>query len=163
MKNSMHITPVRYLSVLIVTAILPIVVLSSCSGDGVGLTQSGAPEGGMGFAGQIQPIFDTHCIRCHSPGGHGFEHTGGSENNGLDLTRGKSHNALVNQPTQMLPDVSPRFRVKTGDSGESYLIQKISSSEPKFGERMPPDGPPYCSIHEIQLVISWIEGGALND
>jgi len=134
----------------------------SCQGDGTGLTESGDLETGnsTGFAAQIQPLFDTNCIRCHSPGGIGFNGTGGAQNNGLDLTRGNSRGKLVNQPTFEAPNVSPNVRVVPGQPDDSYIIQKISSASPKFGNRMPLDGPPFLSQNEIQLIRDWIEQGA---
>jgi len=134
----------------------------SCQGDGAGLTDSGDPvtANSTGFAAQIQPIFDTNCIRCHAPGGIGFNGTGGAQNNGLDLTRGNSHGKLVNQPTFEAPNVVPNVRVLPGQPDSSYIVQKISSASPKFGNRMPLDGPPFLSQNEIQLIRDWIADGA---
>lgn len=136
----------------------------SCRGDGAGLTESGdLPFSGSSFAAQIQPIFDTNCIRCHAPGGIGFNGTGGDQNNGLDLTLGNSHGKLVNQLTFEAPDITPRRRVIPGEPDSSYIIQKIISDSPKFGNRMPLDGPPFLSQGEIELIRNWIEEGAPNN
>lgn len=140
-------------------------ILTGCSGDGEGLDENGNPmsDQPVGFAAQIQPIFNTNCIRCHQSGGIGFNATGGSQNNGLDLTQNHSHAKLVNQHTFEAPDTSPRWRVLPGEPDSSYIVQKISSSSPKFGNRMPLDGPPYLSQDEINLIRQWIENGALNN
>ncbi len=143
--------------------IVCISICVSCQGNGVGLNASGDPEGASGFAAQIQPIFDTNCIRCHAPGGLGFVQTGGTQNNGLDLTRGNSFSRLVNQQTFQNPAVEPRMRVHPGEPENSYIYQKISSSSPKFGGRMPFDGPPFLSQSEIQLIRNWIAQGAPNN
>ncbi|MFQ5638332.1 MAG: hypothetical protein ACE5IR_10110 [bacterium] len=137
----------------------------SCRGDGAGLTESGdlPTVGPLSFAGQIQPIFDANCIRCHKAGGIGFNATGGAQNNGLDLTTGNSHGRLVNQPTFEAPSVEPKLRVNPGAPDGSYLVQKITSSSPKFGNRMPLDGPPFLSQGDIQLIRDWIEQGAPNN
>lgn len=145
------------------TGIFCMLIWISCRGDGVGLTKSGELEGLTGFAAEIQTIFDTNCIRCHAPGGLGFIQTGGNQNNGLDLTRANSYKTLVNQPTYQLPDTPPEARVIPGDADGSYLIEKISSASPKFGKRMPYDGPPYLSQNEILLIRNWIERGAPDD
>lgn len=130
----------------------------SCHGDGVGLTNTGdLPSTGLA---EIQPIFDAHCKRCHRPGGIGYLQTGGDEDNGLDLTSGASFASLVNQPTFEEPETSPRWRVLPGDPNGSYLVQKIESDSPKFGSRMPLDGPPFLSQGDIRLIRSWIEAGA---
>ncbi|MFQ5750993.1 MAG: hypothetical protein ACE5HI_03270 [bacterium] len=135
----------------------------ACRGDGVGLAGSGDLLGASGFAAQIQPIFDTNCIRCHAPGGIGFIQTGGSQNNGLDLTSGNSHGKLVNQRTFEAPNVAPKWRVLPGEPDSSYIIQKITSTSPKAGNRMPLDGPPFLSQNEIQLIRDWIADGAPNN
>ncbi|MFQ5605138.1 MAG: hypothetical protein ACE5HS_17880 [bacterium] len=137
----------------------------SCRGDGVGLTESGdlPTEGPLSFASQIQPIFDANCTRCHTSGGVGFNATGGSQNNGLDLTSGNSHGRLVNQRTFELSNVQPRWRILPNEPDSSYVVQKITSSSPKFGNRMPLDGPPYLSQSQIQLIRDWIEQGAPNN
>ncbi|MFQ5641359.1 MAG: hypothetical protein ACE5IR_25550 [bacterium] len=148
-------------SLLIGLCFVCLIALSSCRGDGIGLTSNGDPEGtAEGYATQIQPIFDTNCTRCHSPGGIGFIQTGGNQDNGLDLTRGNSYNKIVSQPTFELPDTAPVMRVLPGDPDGSYLIQKISSASPKSGSRMPLDGPPFLSQNAIQLIRDWIEEGA---
>lgn len=141
------------------------VLCVSCRGDGAGLTESGdlLTPGSLSFAGQIQPIFDTNCIRCHAPGGVGFIETGGAQNNGLDLTRGSSYGKLVNQPTFQAPEISPRWRVLPNEPDSSYVIQKSTSDSPKSGNRMPKDGPPFLSQSEIQLLRTWIEQGAQNN
>ncbi|MFQ5629850.1 MAG: c-type cytochrome [bacterium] len=153
----------RDISTALVFNCLCIFLMASCRGSGVGLTESGIQEGVTGFDAQIQPIFDTNCIRCHAPGGLGFNQTGGSQNNGLDLTKGKSYGSLVNQPTFQLPNTAPNHRVTPRDPDASYIIQKISSASPKFGRRMPFDGPPYLSQSDIQLIRNWIAAGAPNN
>ena len=153
----------RDMSLVPIIICLCIFLTVSCRGDGVGLTESGTQVGVTGFNAQIQPIFDTHCVRCHATGGLGFNQTGGSQNKGLDVTKGKSYDSLVNQPTFQLPDTAPKRRVAPGDPDASYVIQKIVSAPPKFGKRMPFDGPPFLSQSDIQLIRSWIAAGAPNN
>jgi len=159
----MDVTMIKRLSIVVGLILATSGVLTSCHGDGIGLSVSGDLEGATGFAGEIQPLFDRHCVRCHSVGGLGFNQTGGGENGGLNLTPGNSYNSLVNQSTFQLPDEAPKWRVRPGDPDESYIIQKISPGTPKFKSRMPTDGPPYVSVMEIQLIRDWILRGAPND
>jgi len=125
----------------------------SCQGDGAGLTEAGDLDT------SVQSIFNSKCVHCHSPGGDGYNDTGGEEN-GLDLSSGGSLASLVNQPTFWRSDTAPRWRVLPGEPDSSYLIQKVETGELKSGLRMPADGPPYLSASEIQLLRSWIEDGA---
>ena len=138
-------------------------VLLSCQGDGLGLTSSGMPLDELGFASQIQPIFDTYCSSCHSPGASGYNNTGGDEENGLDLTAEASYRSLVMQPTFQLPDREPTFRIIPGDPSKSYLVQKMTAVSPKKGFRMPSNGPPFVSQDEIEWIVAWIRAGALDD
>lgn len=142
------------------SVLFPVVLLSSCQGDGTGLTSSGMPEGELGFAAQIQPIFDTYCTGCHTPGGLGYIDTGGNESNGLVLSIGNSYRALVGQPTFQRPSTEPKFRVVPGDPDASYIMQKILSAAPKEGVRMPTKGPPWVSKYEVELIRAWIKVGA---
>lgn len=134
---------------------------SACQGDGVGLTQSGDPLA-VGYAVEIQPIFDRRCIVCHAPGLSGFIATGGSQG-GLDLTRQGSFRSLVEQPTFQAPTTAPLLRVSPFQVGDSYLVEKISSGSPKAGRRMPLTGPPFLSDAEILAIEDWIRRGAPND
>lgn len=136
--------------------------LAAACGGGDGPTGPTNPPGAS-FASQIQPIFDAKCITCHAPGIYGFTNTGGTANNGLNLVAGSSHRSLVNQPTFQSPDVQPSLRVQPGNPDGSYLIHKITTDSPKFGERMPLDGPPFLSDAEVRLIRDWIARGAPND
>jgi len=139
-------------------------ILIGCTGDGVGLGESGDPEvtssGAVSYSGEIQSIFDTHCTRCHRPGGIGYIATGGDPADGLDLTSGASFAGLVGIRTSQDPQTAPRWRVMAGEPDSSYLVQKVVSSSPKSGTRMPQDGPPFLSDGEVELIERWIEEGA---
>ena len=77
----------------------------------------------------------------------------------LSLRPGKAWESLVNAPSKAAPD---RIRVVPGSPETSVLIEKISSSDPSFGERMPKEGAT-LSDAEIELVINWVAAGALDD
>ena len=139
-------------------------ILTGCTGDGVGLGESGDPEatgsGAVSYPEEIQPIFDTHCTDCHISGGVGYIATGGDQADGLDLTSGASFAGLVGIRTSQDPQTAPRWRVMAGEPDSSYLVQKVVSSSPKSGTRMPQDGPPFLSDGEVELIERWIEEGA---
>ncbi|MEL7239729.1 MAG: hypothetical protein AAGK78_12785, partial [Planctomycetota bacterium] len=94
----------------------------------------------------IQPLWRS-CVGCHR---------GGSSNGGgLDLTVGNSFDAIVNVPSIQVPG---RLLVAPNDPDVSYMMEKISCSNPQVGNRMRPDSP--LSPDEQALVRDWIAQGA---
>lgn len=117
------------------------------------------PEGSVSFSLNIQPIFNSNCIKCHAGVGAPL---------GLDLRAQFSYDNLVGVKSKEVP---PDLRVNPGNSdpceGGSYLVEKISgcplgSGVPGVGQRMPLGGP-YLSDDEISLIMEWIDEGALNN
>jgi hypothetical protein len=91
------------------------------------------------------------CTRCHNAGGAVF--------NGVNLTAGASHAALVNVAARTKPGAT---RVIPGDADNSYLIHKLEGRTGIGGQRMPLGGP-YLSDGQILVIKRWIELGARND
>ena len=56
-------------------------------------------------------------------------------------------------------EVPGLLRVNPGNPDQSYLVQKIQGNA-AVGGRMPPDGPPYLTQVQIDLVRGWIAAGA---
>lgn len=105
------------------------------------------------YDNQIQPIFNDHCIVCHSgpnpppfiPGG------------GLNLEAGQSHGNLINEPSSQ--DGS-WIRVVPSDLDVSLLFHKINCNTPPVGVRMPQGGPALSAAQQA-LFRDWINQGAL--
>jgi len=57
--------------------------------------------------------------------------------------------------------VPTMMRVAPGDPDGSYLLQKIASTPPQDGVRMPPDQP--LPPHKIEAIRLWIAAGAQDD
>ena len=92
---------------------------------------------GVSFAADIKPIFDTRCIKCH-----GVERT----KEGLDMQTYENILAGSNNG----PVIEP------GNADNSLLVQLIVDGEmPDRGDPVTPD--------ELQLIINWINQGALNN
>ena len=109
----------------------------------------------VGFAEDVQPIFDMHCVVCHQYG---------VEQAGLNLEDGDAYANLVNvKSTQsQLPRVTP------GKVQESYLVHKLRGTHGEVGGsgvRMPlsASGGSAMSAEEDELVTRWIEQGALDN
>ena len=130
-------------------------------GNGYGLDASGNPVGAQApdttLAALVQPIFSNHCIACHN----------GTNITGLDLRVGKSYESLMGssgtgQLTFELPDQAPKYRVRPGSADSSYLYQKVSSPTPKGSPTyvQMPQGGPYLSASDINIIKRWIEKGA---
>ncbi len=96
-------------------------------------------------------VFTPSCakVQCH----------GQANASELNLRPGEAWQSLVNVPSKADPTVT---RVVPGSPEASFLIEKISSSDPAFGERMPKEGA-ILSDAEIELVVNWIAQGALDD
>jgi hypothetical protein len=116
---------------------------------------AGRPGGSsdlVSFSAQIQPIFNSRCVACHSDAGafRDFE---------LRLGEGQAHASLVNQPSELRDDMP---RVTPGDPERSFLFEKIVEQVPSEGARMPMGGSPLLA-EDIALIESWIEQGALDN
>lgn len=77
---------------------------------------------------------------------------------GLPLTTGLTHAAVVNVSSQQMPAIR---LVQPGDFANSYLYRKIVGIG-ITGERMPQGGP-FLSDAQVALVRDWIRRGAPND
>jgi hypothetical protein len=89
---------------------------------------------------QIQPIWNSRCVSCHS---------GSFPAGGLNLSSGFSYSQLVDV-------ISPNYgvwRVRRGRPDSSVLFHKIINTR-IYGGRMPPSGK--LSESEIMLIEKWI-------
>ncbi|HKQ49775.1 MAG TPA: hypothetical protein VJZ71_17000 [Phycisphaerae bacterium] len=112
------------------------------------------PSGQMvSFANQIQPIFNAHCIDCHSGGGPPLSGVT------LNLEAGVAYAAIVNQPSEQ--DASFTL-VVPGIPNGSLLYWKVSSDTPPVGSTMPLFGA-RLSANEVALLRDWIAQGAPNN
>lgn len=84
---------------------------------------------------------------------------GASSSAELELTAGRAYENLVGRPSTQIPTL---LRVASGDPAQSYLMRKITGTQPLSGERMPFSGQP-LSDQQIQLIRDWIRRGAPND
>lgn len=100
------------------------------------------------YATEIQPLFDAHCISCHTG------HTDGR----LSLVAGEAATYLFSDRTQAgIPLVDP------GEPDTSYLLYKLRGTHLSLegGEGLPM--PPHALLPEetVDLVEAWILEGAL--
>lgn len=95
------------------------------------------------YNSRIQPIFNNNCTVCH----------GGTS--GVTLS---SYQAVMNS----VGDQYGTNVVVPEEPENSPLYDKISSSDPQFGARMPQGGPP-LSNDDIEAIRQWIEEGALEE
>ncbi len=130
-------------------------LLCGCAGNGAGLDQSGRPvTGGGGTNGPLTAdyasiqshVFTPICTACHA---------GGGAPQGLRLDATNAYASLVGVPSNEVPGV---LRVKPGNPGNSYIIQKIEGHA-AVGARMPFGGP-YLDQATIDTIRQWITDGA---
>lgn len=92
------------------------------------------------YESEIQPIFSNNCTSCH-----------GGES-GVTLS---SYSAVMNS----VGDQYETEIVDPGNPSNSPIVDKISSSNPEHGVRMPQNADP-LSTDEINLIRDWIDEGA---
>lgn len=103
-------------------------------------TETLAPQntaGNVSFANQVLPIFQTYCVECHG---------GARTREGLRMT---SYDELI----------AGSFNgsvLVAGNANESLFIQLIQQGE------MPNRGPS-LSAEELQVLIDWVNQGAVNN
>ena len=93
----------------------------------------------INYESQIQPIFNTNCVSCHTPGGSAT----------LDLT---SYNGVMTGGW-----TGPA--ITAGDHVNSLLYQRLTLPQFTAGS-MPPNVP--LSPAQIDLIAQWIDEGAGN-
>jgi methionine-rich copper-binding protein CopC len=137
-------------------AVLMLLWLAACSGNGHGLDQGGRPlASGGGNGGVLTADFNSIqsnvvtpiCTTCHA---------GSNAPQGLHLDAANSYSQLVGVPSA---EVSTLLRVKPGDPDNSYIVQKLEGHA-AIGGQMPLGGPPLPAA-TIAVIRQWISDGAL--
>ncbi len=100
---------------------------------------SATDKAGVDFARDIRPIFEKRCYECHGP------------------QKQKSGLRLDHKSTALKGGDSGKPVFVAGKSGESLLLQKVTSQEPE--EMMPPKGD-RLTAEQIASLKTWIEQGA---
>jgi uncharacterized membrane protein len=96
-----------------------------------------AASGNVSYTSQVAPIFEAKCIKCH-----GVE----SKKEGLDMLTYDNIMAGSRNGSVITP----------GNAADSLLVQLIVEGEmPNRGTKVTPE--------ELQLIIDWVDQGALNN
>ena len=138
-------------------AIVALALAACGAGSGEGLDQNGQPlSGGGAPPGGLAPTLasiqdNVFSVRCAIPECHG----GGNVQYGLRLDPGFSAGNLINVPSPRNPNL---IRVIPGDPDASFLIQKLQGTQ-TLGDRMP-DGGPYLTTAQVNVIRQWIQDGA---
>ncbi|MDG2223860.1 MAG: PSD1 and planctomycete cytochrome C domain-containing protein [Rubripirellula sp.] len=99
------------------------------------------------FNRDIKPILSDHCYACHGPDADQRQ-GGGADGLRLDTKQGA------------FADLGGAFAIVPGDLEASELIQRISSADED--EVMPPgDHPKQLSPEHVQLLVRWVQQGAV--
>jgi hypothetical protein len=144
-------------------AVSCLVLVSACAGDGPasvpsptpGATQT--PGSGPSIDAVQNQIFNLYCLQsgCHNAADRA---------EGLVLEAGASWSNLVNvAPVNIAAAESGQLLVRPFSPETSFLITKLEGPAPSSGQgsRMPQGGP-FLSETQIDLVREWILGGALD-
>jgi hypothetical protein len=138
------------------SAVLALLIIAACAGNGEGLDANGRPlaPGGTGSAPPLSADFDSIQANIFTPI-CSVCHAGASAPEGLHLDAGNSYNMLVGVPSTEVPSI---MRVKPGDPDNSYIIQKLEGHAAVGGQM--PLGGPYLSTATIAFIRQWITDGA---
>ena len=125
-------------------------ILAACGGSSESPTSpSPTPSPVTATLSSIQnEIFTPRCASCH----------GALAPGGLDLRAANAFANLVNSPSTQ----TTLMRVAPGDPDASYLVHKLDGRSSIVGSRMPQGGP-FLSTTEINVVRAWITAGAPNN
>lgn len=130
-------------SIIAVTALFAI-FFTSCLNNVEDLT--GTVQTNVSYSSDIQPIFNARCTSCH----------GGNISNGnLDLS---SYQALMNSNGVNYGSSI----IVEGDASSSGLIDSIEP-DPESGISRMPQGGPFLSGNQIELIRAWINEGTQNN
>ena len=139
-------------------ALLIALLLPACGGGQQSPSPpASAPTGPpveVSWASDIWPILLVRCQVCHTVG------SGAQEVPDMLMT---DPSTLYNAWVRIFSKCDPnRFRVLPGDSGLSFVFNKISEPAPFCGQRMPLQGAPLEDA-EQQTIRDWIDQGALHN
>lgn len=118
--------------------VFALVTFASCEYDFIKLeyVPPPNPEDTISFSQEVVPIFESNsCTNCHKPGGFG----------GLDLTAANAYNSIISQGL-----------VNTADPASSKIYTYPNPTTGTHNAK-------YASEAEAQLILQWIEQGALNN
>jgi hypothetical protein len=118
---------------------------SNGNGNGNGNNNGGTTIGTSPTFDNVSQIFTSACGDCHTS----FQESGVRLNN---------YNNVINS----VGDQYGTNVVNPGSAETSPLIDKIASSNPSFGVRMP-EGGPFLSNDRINQIRTWINNGANDD
>jgi hypothetical protein len=111
------------------------------NGNGNGETEIGtAPT-----FNNVSQLFANYCADCHTS----------AQQSGVRLNN-------YNNVIESVGDQYGTLVVQPGDADNSPLVDKIESSNPQFGVRMP-EGGPFLSEERINQIKAWIDDGAEDD
>lgn len=139
-------------------ALLIALVLPACGGHPAASPPPPAPTGppaeGVSWASDVWPILLVRCQVCHTTG------RGAEEVPDMKMT---DPSTLYDRWVRVFSQCNPNlFRVLPGDSGRSFVYDKISVPAPLCGQRMPLEGAP-LEPAEQQTIKDWIDQGARHN
>ena len=130
-------------------AIVILSALVSCGGDsgstGPDPDPDPDPDRPVSYSQDIQPIFNGSCALsgCHDSG---------TQESGVNLS---SYDDAINSVgVQYETEI-----IQPGEPQNSPIVDKISTENPQFGERMPLNRSPLSQAN-IDSIVAWIENGA---
>lgn len=124
-------------------------VYASIIFTGIAINLSGCgkePKQDVSFAHDIRPIIDGNCIKCHAPGGQGYEASGLNMQTYETLMKGTKFGPVI----------------KPGDAVSSTLVILVEGkADPSIN--MPHGNNAPLSADQVKQLKEWINQGAKNN
>ncbi|MBT6176597.1 MAG: hypothetical protein HOI23_05065 [Deltaproteobacteria bacterium] len=124
----------------------------------LGLTACGGAGGEVTYSGDVWPLIESRCSACHDAAGQEYYNS-----NVLFVDAASTYDVLLNGDVSA--DTVGGFTkyVVPGDAANSSLFDKIANDPPDSGGNVMPGSGMMLSESDIDVIGSWINGGALNN
>ncbi len=120
------------------------VVFLALSALAVAVLQTGCGEKPLTYQASIKPILEANCVKCHVPGGEGYEKSGLRMDSYEGLMKGTKYGAVVIPGSSV---GSTLYRLVSGQADPSIRMP--------HGQASLPDA-------DVATIAAWIDQGAKN-
>ena len=115
-------------------------------------------SGEVTYSGDIWPLLESRCIVCHDDAGQAYY-----DSKVLFTDSATTYDVLLNGSVSEDTVGGYTKYIVPGDPASSSLFDKIANDPPSSGGDVMPGSGMMLSDSDIEMVETWIAGGALNN